>query len=226
MALAHMELRRVPAEMVGGLADLSGLFASLGRYRGIPREEVEQITALVPRAISTTPCFLDRLTGLWRYDFGEPLTLPGDGVVLGTNMYQPVDRLYDVLACAHHRLKPDELSNYLVRLADPNKHDDLLFEFAPILRLPSDVEASYEVAGHGVGNRTVDWLLRPASGPPIAMDVKNRTKDLLESLIRLQAGEREADVAAPAPIHDAGLLFAGLEQKFLPRSASEVVHAA
>lgn len=221
-----MNLPRVPPEMVGGVADLRSLFASLGRYRGIPHKEVEEIAALVPQAIRTTPCFLDRLTGLWRYDFGEALTLPGDSMVLSTNMYQPVDRLYDVLACASRRLTPEELGNYLLRLADPKKHDDLLFEFAPILRLPTDVEASYEVSGHGTGNRTVDWLLRPPSGPLIAMDVKNRTKDLLESVIRLQAGEREADGTAPAPIHDVGLLFAGLEQKFLPRSPNEVIHAA
>lgn len=219
-----MDLPRVPPSFVGGVADLQSLFVSLVRYRGIAREEVEEIAALAPEPIRKAPCFLDRLTGLWRYDFGEPLNLPGDRVALGTNMYQPVDRLYDVLACARRRLTADQLSNYLQRLADPRKHDDLLFEFAPILRLPMEVEASYEVIGHGEGNRTVDWLLQPRSGLPIAMDVKNRTRDLLESLVRLQAGAREADGTAPAPIHDVGLLFVGLEGKFRPRPSTEVVH--
>ena len=221
-----MDLPRVPPSLVGGTADLGSLFVSLGRYRNIPREDVEEIAALVPPPIKGTPCFLDRLTGLWRYDFGEPLNLPGDSVVLNTNMYQPVDRLYDVLACARRRLTGGQLSNYLQRLADPNKHDDLLFEFAPIVRLPLDIKVSYEVSGYGEGHRTVDWVLQPPSGPLVAIDVKNRTRDLVESLARLQAGEREADGAAPAPRHDVGLLFVGLEAKFRPRSPSEVVHAA
>jgi hypothetical protein len=141
-------------------------------------------------------------------------------------MYQPVDRLYDVLACARCRLKSDQLANYLQRLADPRKHDDLLFEFAPILRLQKEVDASYEVTGYGEGNRSVDWLIRPSSGSPIALDVKNRTRDLLESLTRLQAGAREADGTAPEPIHDVGLHFVGVESKFQPRSVKEVVQVA
>ena len=75
-------------------------------------------------------------------------------------------------------------------------------------------------------NRTVDWLLTPPSGPPIALDVKNRTKDLLESLMRVQAGERQADGTAPPPMHDPSILFTSLEPKFEPRSPRDVVQAA
>jgi hypothetical protein len=198
-----MDLPRVPPAIVGGIADL------------------------VPHPIRKIPCFLDRLTGLWRYDFGEPcVDLPRGGVVLGTQMYQEVDRLFDVLACAHRRLPDEVFQNYLARLADPKKHDDLIFEFAPILRLPVDMDASYEVSGLGEGNRTIDWLIKPKSGVSIALEVKNRPKDLLESLVRLQAGERDVDGTAPAPLHDAGLLFASLEQKFRPRDVSEMVQGA
>src|SRR5947207_2910841 len=117
-----MDLPRVPPAMVGGVADLRSLFASMGRYRGIPRAEVEKIADLVPDPIRKIPCFLDRLTGLWRYDFGEPFVgLPEGGVVFGTQMYQEVDRLYDVLACAHRRLPDDVFQKYLARLADPKK---------------------------------------------------------------------------------------------------------
>jgi len=221
-----MNFPRVPRSLVGGLADLQALFVSMAHYRGIDRSELEQVAALVPESISHVPCFLDRLTGVWRYDFGEPMGLPGGDVVVSTNMFQPVDRLYDVLACARCRLASDQLANYLRRLADPGKHDDLLFEFAPIVRLPLEIGASYEVQGYGEGNRTVDWLIQPLSGSPIALEVKNRTRDLLESLSRLRAGSREADRAAPAPTHDVGLLFVGLESKFRPRSAGEVVQAA
>src|SRR5262245_28439741 len=120
-----MKPPRVPPSLVGGIADLRSLFISLSRYRGIARKHVEDIVALVPGHIGNATCFLDRLTGFWRYDFGEPFDLPGERRVLGTNMCQPVDRLYDVLACAHRRLTSDQLSTYLKRLADPIKHDDL-----------------------------------------------------------------------------------------------------
>lgn len=211
--------------MVGGVAELESLFASLGRYRGIPRDVVQGVVALVPESLKASPCFLDRLTGLWRYDFGEPLDLPSGGVVVGTTMFQSVDVLYDVLSTAQRRLTPGQLSNYLVRLADPNKHDDLLFEFAPIVRLRGGVSSTYEVVGFGDGNRTVDWLLRPEKGPPILLDVKNRTKDLLQSLTRVQEGDRSVDGSAPVPGHDANLLFASVEQKFKPRSPTEMIQA-
>jgi len=211
--------------MVGGVADLESLFASLGRYRGIPRDVVQGVFALAPESLQACPCFLDRLTGLWRYDFGEPLDLPGGRVAVGTTMFQSVDVLYDVLSTAQRRLTPSQLSNYLVRLADPNKHDDLLFEFAPIVRLGGSVSSTYEVVGFGNGNRTVDWLLRPEKGPPILLDVKNRTKDLLQSLTAVQDGDRSADGSAPIPSHDVSLLFASVERKFRSTSPTAMVQA-
>src|SRR6266481_6266880 len=150
-----MNFSRVPSALVGGVAALPDLFVALGRSRGIPREETQRIADLVPAQIKAAPCFLDRLTGIWRYDFGEPfVNLPGGGVVLGTNMYQEVERLYAVLACARRRLTPDKLSSYLASLGNPDKHEDTLIEFAPILRLGDDVETEYEVPGYGEGNRT------------------------------------------------------------------------
>jgi hypothetical protein len=80
-----MNLPRVPSALVGGVAALPDLFVALGRSRGIPREDTRTIADLVPAEIKATPCFLDRLTGIWRYGFGEPFAnLPGGGVVLGT----------------------------------------------------------------------------------------------------------------------------------------------
>src|SRR6266511_2962242 len=104
-----MNLPRVPSALVGGVAALPDLFVALARSRGIPREEARGIADLVPAQIKVAPCFLDRLTGIWRYDFGEPfVNLPGGGVVLGANMYQEVERLYAVLACAKRRLPPEK----------------------------------------------------------------------------------------------------------------------
>lgn len=221
-----MNLPRVPSALVGGVAALPDLLVALGRSRGIPREEVRLIADSVPAKIKTAPCFLDRLTGIWRYDFGEPfVNLPGGGVALGTNMYQEVERLYAVLSCARQRLSVDKLSSYLTTLGNPEKHEDALVEFAPILRLGDDVETEYEVAGHGKGNRTLDWAIRASGHPLVLLEVKNRVKDLLESLARLQAGELSPDDSAPAPIHDPFLLFESVEPTFKAQPPSEAIQA-
>jgi hypothetical protein len=140
-------------------------------------------------------------------------------------MHHSVDHLDDVLTCAKQRLKSDQLTTYLARLADPKKHADFLLEFAPILRLAADVQTDYEVCGFGTGNSTVDWLIRPTEGPPILLDVKNRIKDLLESLARMAAGERAPDGTAPSPSHDPALLFRRIEQKFRAQHPREFVQA-
>ena len=116
------------------------------------------------------------------------------------------------------------LSDYLRRLADPKKHQDLLFEFAPILRLDSSVKIEYEVAGYAEGNRTIDWLIRSVP-TPLLLDVKNRTRDLIESLIRFQRGERDPDGTVPPPAHDPSILFRSVQSKFEPRKPSQFIQA-
>ncbi len=218
-----MKHPRVPDQFIGGLAALPELFRASTTWRGMSHQEVEEVIRLVPPPIFESICFLDRLTSLWRYDYGEPFdNLPGNQMVFGTNMYNEVERLFDVLNCARRRLDPDQLRNYLSRLADPNKYQNFLFEFAPILRLDSSVKADYEVPGYAEGNGTVDWLIR-SEPVPLLLDAKNRTRDLIESLVRFQLGERDPDGTAPAPTHDHSLLFRSVEQKFKQRSPSEVI---
>jgi len=222
-----MKTLRVPSFLIGGVASLPDLFLNAGNHRRLPRTEAKRLAELLPPVLWDSPCFLDRLTGLWRYDFGNPFDgLPDGGFTLGTHMFQPVERLFDVLFCAQHRLTPDQLSSYLVRLADPNKHEDVLMEFAPILHLSSDVQTFYEVVGYGVGNRTIDWLIKGLDCPPVLLDVKNRTRDLLESLARTREGERDPDGTVPAPVHDTSLLFRNLEPKFEPHKPEDVLQGA
>jgi hypothetical protein len=218
-------LSRVPQYLVGGLAALPELFRATARWRGKSRDDVEQLVSIVPEKVRSLTCFLDRLTSLWRYDYGNPfVNLPGGGAVFGTHMYHEVDRLFDVLECAQLRLPQPQLANYLQRMDDPNKHGDMLVEFMPILRLPACVSVDYEVSGYGEGNKTVDWVLR-SEGPPIALDVKNRTKDLLEVFAHFQASERSMGDEAPAPTHNPAILFRGIENKFKERCPDEVIQA-
>jgi len=221
-----MNLPRVPQILVGGFAVLPELFFASAKWRGATRKHVGEVVSLVPESIRHLTCFLDRLTGRWRYDYGEPFVrLPSGDMIFGTNLYHEVDRLFDVLECAQHRLQLEKLASYLQRLADPKKHGDVLAEFAPILRLDSTVRADYEVPGYGEGNTTVDWRIH-GDGFLLLLDVKNRARDLFESLALLQAGERGPEDTAPAPIHDPGLLFKSLDRKFKSRKASKIIQAA
>jgi hypothetical protein len=132
--------------------------------------------------------------------------------------------LFDVIDCARCRLDSGQLTNYLHRLAHPIKHQDLLFEFVPVVRLDSSVQANYEVAGYAEGNNSADWLIR-SGNLSVLLDVKNRTRDLIESIGRFQRGERDPDGTLPAPMHDPSLLFRSVESKLRPRSLSEIIQA-
>jgi hypothetical protein len=140
-------------------------------------------------------------------------------------MFHEVEKLYDVLACARHRLPADQLPSYLSRLGDAAKHEDTLVEFAPILRLDETVELTYEVEGQGEDNKTIDWMIR-SGDQVLLLDVKNRTRDLLEGFARIQAGERDPDGSGPAPLHDPSLLFRSIEAKFKPCGPGPIVQSA
>jgi hypothetical protein len=215
----------VHQRVVGGLADLRELFRASAKWRRISREEADAVSRLVPAQILELGCFLDRLTGEWRYDYGEPFILPGgQNLLFGVNTYNEVDRLFDVLNCAKSRLDADSLGNYLLRLADPINHQNLLSEFAPILRVDPSVKVEYEVTGFSERNNTVDWLIR-SEPVPLLLEVKKRIKDAIEAFVRIQRGEKDPDGTAPAPIHDPTLLFTSIDSKFIERSPSEMIQA-
>lgn len=177
---------------------------------------------MLPRVLRRAPCFLSRLTQEWLCEFGEPIDgLPGDSIATGTHMFPPIDRLLDVLLCARQRFSDREFEQYIRRLSDLSKHQDVLAEMLPVLRLDSAVEAEFEVAGHAEGNHTVDWRIRRMAGPPVLLDVKHRIRDLIEGLGRICAGERDADGSAPAPTHDTGILFRSTAAKFKSRDSSQ-----
>jgi hypothetical protein len=220
-----MKKLRVPDIFVGALADLSELFFAWAKRKGFGRQDAELILRLFPAPIQNLTCFLDRLTGLWRYEYGEPIDLPGGAPLFGTHMYQQADMLFDVLVRAQRLLSPDKFSKYIQRLANPEKHEDTLVEFAPVLRLNAWTELEYEAEGYAEGNKTIDWLIRTEE-VSILIDVKNRTKDLLESLVRFQAGVRNPDGSMPDPTHDTMSLFRSLETKFRSRPATEFTQVA
>jgi hypothetical protein len=195
------------------------------KWRGISREEADSVSRLVPPQILELGCFLDRLTGEWRYDYGEPIVLPGgQNLLFGVNTYNEVDRLFEGLQCVRNRLDARQLSSYLHRLGDPNHHQEVLVEVAPIVRVDASVKVDHEIAGFSERNTTIDWLIH-SEPVPILLEVKKRIRDLIEGIGRFQYGEKDPDGTAPAPIHDTSLLFASVEPKFAPRKPSEMIQA-
>jgi hypothetical protein len=219
----ELNIPRVPMQFVGGIAEFSELLISIELIRGRSKSDAESLLALIPESLRQVPCFLDRMTRNWLYDFGDPV-MTSNGCVHGVGKtWHLLTRLIDVVTCARVRLEQSVLTDYLTRLVDPRKHTDMLFEFAPILRLDPATVAEYEVTGESPGNRKIDWKIKGQNGFTLLLEVKNRETDLIRSFERVEAGERAVDGTVPAPDHDTDLLFKSVESKFLSRSPGQVL---
>lgn len=105
------------------------------------------------------------------------------------------------------RLREEKRAAYFGVLVDLHKHQEFLAEMFPMLRVDGAVPADHEVAGLGVGNRTVDRAIGPAENRRVFLDVKRRFADFVSQMA--------AEGKFP-PEHDVGLLFRSVEGKFLP----------
>lgn len=188
---------------------LKCLFAE-GKNRGLSNEDTEAIVSIVPKTLIETGAFLDKMTGLWRYEFGVPYVI-AQNLVWGTHMWVPVESLFKTLLCAHSRISENKRGTYLAELADPKKHQNKLVEMIPVAKVGSNTSVDFEVSGLGAGNRTVDWVIGPQDGRTVLLDVKRRTTDFIKQTERIDTAK-----VAPEPSHDPELLFRSVEQKFLP----------
>lgn len=188
---------------------LKCLFAE-GEKRGLSNEDTEAIVSIVPKTLIETGAFLDKMTGLWRYEFGVPYDI-AENLVWGTHMWVPVESLFTTLLCAHSRIPENKRGTYLAELADPKKHQNKLVEMIPAAKVGSNAPVDFEVSGLGAGNRTVDWVIGPQDGRTVLLDVKRRTTDFIKQTERIDTAK-----VAPEPSHDPELLFRSVDQKFLP----------
>lgn len=177
---------------------------------GISQVDTAALIAVVPTELLNSGAFLDRLTNLWRYEFGVPFQI-GGSYYWGTHMWPPVAQLFTALVQARKRLSDVQFPDYVARLSNPEKHQAILVEMIPAAKVDSAVQMEFEVAGLGAGNRTVDWVVHPHDGSLVLLDVKNRTTDFIQ-----QAEQMVNDSSAQRPLHDPTLLFRSVEQKFLP----------
>lgn len=179
-----------------------------GKARGLSNEDTDEIISIVPKTLIDAGAFLDKMTNLWRYEFGVPYDI-GKDFVWGTHMWLPVHGLFNALLCAHSRLPEVTCVDYLKRLVDPSKHQATLVEMIPGYKVDSTVAVQFEVPGQGVGNQTIDWVIGPHSGRTVLLDVKRRTTDFIRQTERI-GGES----IVPEPDHDPALLFRSVEKKF------------
>ena len=177
--------------------------------RGLTTEQAGAILCVVPEGLINAGTFLDKMTGLWRYEFGLPYDIAED-FVWGTHMWVPVDYLFAALYCAYSRLPADKRATYLDRLADPDAHQATLVEMIPAHKISSTIPLEFEMVGFGAGNQTVDWVIKPQEGRTVLLDVKRRTTDFIKQMERMGDGG-----AAPEPDHDPVLLFRSVEDKFV-----------
>jgi hypothetical protein len=202
-----MLIQQIQPELVGGIDNLPNRLRLEAVGHGLTEAECDALVATLPPELAACDCFLDRLTGLWRYEFGEPHRV-GNELIWGAHMWLPVPVLYDVLQCARSRLPPEKLAAYLALLARPGKHPDHLAEMFPVLRIAPGLRVRHEVAGFGQGNRTVDWVIGPVEQRPVILDVKRRLADFFGQM------EQIAAEGAVPPEHDVTLLFRSVEGKF------------
>lgn len=174
----------------------------------------------MPTALADSPCFLNRLTQEWCYDFGLPVDrLPNDQIAVGSTMFPSIGRLLAVVLFAFRRLTRENLDRYLCRLTDESRHQDVIAEILVVLGVPSDVSLDFEVLAETGNARTIDWRLRRGSDSPVLFDVKNRLGDAAAFLSNLVTAG--ANSAAVQPTHDHALLFQGVLSKFAPHSPAD-----
>lgn len=199
--------------------DLLGALEEVARNSDLPVEEAKSVFDLLPPAVQQAPGFNDKLTGIWRYEFGLPYSV-GKGKaktqVIGTNIAHKVSVLFHGLRILRGLVSNSQLSLFCKRLADKNKHLDHLSELDPILRPRTSFKADYEPTGFAKGNRKVDWHISFSDNSSCLLAVKHRYRALISNMgeigPRLSSGEKPFPAEPPLPEG----IFQDSQEKFVP----------
>ena len=206
-----MLIEEICPEVIGAKASLRDRLLVEFLLTQISPEEADLILAAVPPSLLISECFLDRMTDLWRYEFGIPFSVNNDrNLIWGTHMWVPVAHLCAALLTSYRRTNGSKRQEYLARLAEPTKHQDALCEMAPIIRVDPSILTEFEVSGLSAGNQTVDWLIGPVHGRNVAFDVKRRVIDFIGHANHFAESN---DLASLPPDHDPAVLFRSVENK-------------
>jgi len=204
-----MYIEQIFAAVVGEKDTLRNRFLAAADSHGLAEDQANALVSTIPEPLASAGAFLDKMTGLWRYEFGLPYDI-ADDLVWGTHMWVPVEKLFAAISSAQARLPADNRAAFLQRLADPDAHQAALVEMIPAHKVSAGVPMEFEVAGLGAGNRTVDWVIGPHANRTVLVDVKRRTTDFIKQMLQVND-----DRAESPPNHDPALLFRSVEQKFV-----------
>lgn len=75
--------------VVGARSDLPARLVTEGKSRGLSQVKIDALLSILPRPLRDAGAFQDRLSGLWRYEFGLPYH-SGESLVWGTHMWEQV----------------------------------------------------------------------------------------------------------------------------------------
>jgi hypothetical protein len=137
-------------QAVGGRATLRDAFIAEATNKGSSASDAELLFTLLPVRLADAACFFDRVTDLWRYEFGRPFTLSG-GALLGPHVWQPVTNLVSATRCASRLLQPLAVARWMAQLqrglrAAVVARRSLLQRRFPLIRRRVRLLASWRVA--------------------------------------------------------------------------------
>jgi hypothetical protein len=217
-----MKIQEIAPDLVIAVAPLSERLRQDAIAAGFDAARADLFVEGLPPNLKTALCFHDKLTGFWRYEFGEPFYLESQNQLLwGSHMWVPVQYLRRALVCFHRRIPATKRTRYLQRLDEKAKHLDVLSEMLPLLNVNELISADFEVTGRGTGEKEIDWLIGPVGGREVLLDVKSRALDLIQQMDQEPAGDETS-----APTHDASLMFRSLETKFASANPSTLLQGA
>lgn len=205
----------IPPAFVGGKSSLYDQFIEIGRQEGNSKSYSAELLRLLPKDLKETEIWLDKITNLWRYDYGLPFDqLPEDMLVFGTNVSLPVIYLYHSIKLADKHLTRSQLLGFVKRLEDKAKHPDVLFEMRPLLYLSKGFSPRFEVSGFGDENKTLDWSIK-GKGIQLVFDVKNRSRSLIKHLEHTIPSMNKGEEKLDSPPPDPKFLFRDVEKKLV-----------
>lgn len=215
----------IPGQLYSETSTLEHELVRAGESLGVTQAECTDIIELLPDELKSARAFFNLLTKMWCYEYGQAYDrLAGGGLAYGADQCPPVERLFLCLQAALRFLSKEQVEGVVARLAVPAKHDEVMAEFAPVLRLQNSVQAQYEVGGYGPGNTNIDWLISPSSDRAVLLEVKCRKLDLISHLEQIVRSPDSR--VAPPPEAQPEKLFLDVEGKFEPHPRSETLQGA
>lgn len=85
MALAIMIIEQIFPDVIAEKSTLRDRLITEARVLSIETAHANAIISVIPGALIGAPCFLDKMTNIWRYEFGIPYDIKED-LIWGTHM--------------------------------------------------------------------------------------------------------------------------------------------